>query len=200
MVARHCKGATAIFLWVSICFIAWAAAAIPPGQNKPTASKLPFEEFRIVGRVLASPDPLMHASTLDCHVEEFLFGVESIGTGAKKLITPVEIANCYHGNEQPLPDAFFDHSKLYQLRVARICGGDSTFAEAAFATWVDTATGKEKQVMGMQMLKGAPKHLLKPDLVLPCYVLLEYEAMSGHKQHPATFQPSFQKPRTSSPE
>jgi len=155
-----------------LLFIVSAPCQNTPVQKSGTSSAL-LQQVTLVGRVLASPDPLTnYGGSLDCHFEEFLFGAESNGERGKKVITPVLIALCYYGNEEPLTDPFFDHSKLYELHVDRTGERGVRLKDVAYHTFVNSATGEESPPeMGMQVLDGAPKDLLKPDLLLPCYEL-----------------------------
>jgi hypothetical protein len=144
------------------------------------------EEITLVGRVLATLRPWSNNGTLNWKYESFIFGAESIEKGEKKVVTPVEISHAYEPNASDgfLPGSFYDHSKLYELHVTRTCGGDETVNDLAYAKVVDGATGRPlPPIKVLRLLKGAPGDLLKPQLLLPCYVLYSdgYRVLSQDK-------------------
>jgi hypothetical protein len=150
------------------------------------------------GRVLAAVDSWLNGGALDHKWESFIFGAELEAEGGKKVVVPVEIAYAYFMYEGPLRESFFDHSKVYELRVTQECGGDQTVNDLAYEKVVDATTGKPlPPIKVLRLLAGAPTNLLKPDLVLPCYVLWSdgYKVVSQDEQPPGAFKSSTAKPK-----
>jgi hypothetical protein len=168
--------------------LASVLCAIPPKRNKPTSPNASPTTVTLRGHVLAAIDSWTFGGALNWHYEPFIFGVESKGKGGKKLVEPVEIAYAFNPvSEGPLPESFFDHSKLYELQVDRTCGGDETVDDLAYMKFEDATTGNPlPSIKVLRLLDGAPVDLLKPDLVLPCYVLYSdgYRVIRGDKNLP----------------
>lgn len=142
-----------------------AAQKNPP----PRASK--EKTSRLVGRVLAYVDSMVVGAGVGPQYETFIFGVESKDERGELVNTPVEIAYAFHKSDGRLPASFFDHSKLYELRVVRDSNCDDSVSNLSYVKNEDE-TGKQlPPTYILRMMDGAPKDALKPDLVLPCYVL-----------------------------
>ena len=161
------------FLCVAVLELGYPFRASLPAQRGETNSRSFPGGVTIVGRVLAAPDPMLHnGGNLSCRFEQFLFGAELEGAARQRVLMPVLVSFCYYGYEAPLPETFFDHTILYELHVARDPGEDVLLKDVAFHTGVDPSTGKTRPpTMGMRVLGNVPRNLLKPNLLLPCYVL-----------------------------
>ena len=125
----------------------------------------------LVGRVIADVPRLTHGAGIGPLWQDFIFGVQSENEPTK--IKPVLIAYAFHNYklDGPLPDAFFNHSKLYELHVRREAHCDDT-VESLSIVKNEIVDGRPLPPSpGIAMLDGAPKDILKPDMVLPCYVL-----------------------------
>ncbi len=139
---------------------------IEQSDSMPNEKKTP-----LVGRVLADVASLIHGAGLGPQYQTFIFGVESKNTQGEQVVTPVEILYAFFKDEGLLGDSFFDHSKLYELNVVRDSRCDQSLSKLSYEKNVD-ATGKELPPTSiLQILNGAPRDVLKPDFVLPCYVL-----------------------------
>ncbi|MGH9970490.1 MAG: hypothetical protein ACREBG_22240 [Pyrinomonadaceae bacterium] len=125
----------------------------------------------LVGRVLAYVDSLVVGAGVGPQYEKFIFGAESKGERGEQVITAVEIVYAFHKSSGPLPGSFFDYSKRYELRVERDARCDETLKKLSYEENEDE-TGKQlPSTYILRMMDGAPKDLLKPDSLLPCYML-----------------------------
>ena len=173
MFHENCRLKSTCFLCVAVLQLSFPICASLPAQRGETDSRSSPGGVAILGRVLAAPDPMLHnGGNLSCRFEQFLFGAELEGAARQRVLMPVLVSFCYYGYEAPLPETFFDHTILYELHVTRDPVADVLLKDVAFHRQVDPSTGKsEPPTMGMRVLGGVPRNLLKPDLLLPCYVL-----------------------------
>jgi len=142
----------------------------PLGQKRPTAGVSEDKTNSIEGRTLAYVDTLVFGAGVGPQYAKFIFGVETKGTKTRE-VTPVLIAYAFHKKDGPPPDSFYDHSKLYELRVVREPMCDESVSALSYEKNEDE-TGKQlPPTYVLRFLEGAPKDILKPDSVLPCYVL-----------------------------
>lgn len=104
------------------------------------------------------------------HYEVFVFGLEP--TSQSGPVTPVKVMyKFFYKTEPALPDSFFDFAKHYELTIARDSSCDETVQNLAYQK-NETLEGKPlRPTYILRPLVGAPKDVLKPDAVLPCYVL-----------------------------
>jgi hypothetical protein len=129
------------------------------------------EEVSLKGRVLADVASLTFGAGVGPQYQKFIFGVESKNLQGQTVITPVEILYAFFKDQGPLRDEFFDHSKVYELNVVRDSQCDQTLSNLSYVRNSDE-TGKELPATRiLQVLYGAPHDALKPDAILPCYVL-----------------------------
>jgi hypothetical protein len=145
------------------------ASAVCPafsGQDKPAA----VERTVLVGRVLASINSLGPNSDLTARYETFVFGVESKGDGRKR-ITPIRILYRFHSWNERLRDPFFDYSKRYEMRVEREPRCDEKVSVLSYEKNEDSNGKQLPPTYILRVMDGAPKDLLKPDSILPCYML-----------------------------
>jgi hypothetical protein len=143
-----------------------------PASMIAQSDSMPNEkQTRLVGRILADVASFMHGAGVGPQYQTFIFGVESKNTRGEQVVAPVEILYAFFKDEGLLRDSFFDHSKLYELNVVRDSRCDQSLSKLSYEKNADTA-GKELPPTNiLQILYGAPRNVLKPDLVLPCYVL-----------------------------
>jgi len=138
-----------------------SAQKIPPherGAEKPTP---------LVGRVLADVASLVFGAGLGPKYTTFIFGVEKSGG----VISPVKVSYAFFKSQGPPPISFFDHSKLYELEAIREPKCDETLDSLAHIKNVDQSGKSLPPTDVLRVLDGVPKDLLKPDLVLQCYLL-----------------------------
>lgn len=160
------KNLSAISLSLAMSVLASAVCPAFSGQDKPAV----VERTVLVGRVLASINSLGPNSDLTARYETFVFAVESIGESGIR-ITPVRILYRFHSWDERLRDPFFDYSKRYEMQVEREPRCDETLRVLSYEKNEDE-NGKELPPTNiLRMMDGAPKDLLKPDSILPCYML-----------------------------
>lgn len=128
------------------------------------------QETLIKGRVLAWSESLVIGSGLGPSSRVFVFGIES-ATDSGKQLEPVKILYAFFKDRGPLPDSFYDYSKRYELKVVRDPKCDENVNSLSREKAVDES-GKELQPTdSLRFLDGSPRGILKPDRILPCYVL-----------------------------
>jgi hypothetical protein len=98
----------------------------------------------------------------------FFFGAEEAG-GAR--VVPVKVLYAFFKSDGPLPDSFFDYSKRYELQVVRERECDESMAGLSYARSVEESGKPLPPTYVLRLLDGAPKEVLKPDVLLVCYVL-----------------------------
>jgi hypothetical protein len=104
------------------------------------------------------------------HYEVFVFGLESKSRDGS--LVPVKVMyRFFYKTESALPDAFLDASKRYQLQVIREPNCDETVESLSYQKNSDPTGKPLPSSYILQPLTGAPKEVLKSDLVLPCYVM-----------------------------
>jgi len=121
----------------------------------------------IVGRVLADVESLAFGAGLGPKYTTFIFGVEKSGRAA----VPVKISYAFFRSQGPPPDSFFDYSKLYALQAVRSAKCDEMVSSLAQVKSTDVSGKSLPPGDALRWMDGAPKGILKPDVVLPCYVL-----------------------------
>ena len=138
-----------------------------PAQKTPARKESTEKPTPIVGRVLADVGSLTFGAGLGPKYSTFIFGVQKSGG----VIAPVKVSYAFFKSQGPPPDSFFDHSKLYELLAVREPQCDETVSSLAQIENMDESGKPLPPTDALRMLDGAPKNVLKPDLVLPCYVL-----------------------------
>ena len=142
----------------------------PLGQQRLTPNLSEDKSTSIEGHVLAYVDTLVFGAGVGPQYAKFIFGVETKGTKTRE-VTPVLIAYAFHKKDGPPTDSSYDYSKRYELRVVREPMCDESVSALSYEKNEDE-TGKQlPPTCVLRFLEGAPKDLLKPDSVLPCYVL-----------------------------
>lgn len=172
---------------MSVCAIAalifcvlTGALAQGTGQQKPAEEKT----ATVQGRVLAIVEMYLGGG-LGPQWDEFVFGVEPTGSHGKQ-VAPIKVMYAYNDPKGKLGGKFFDHAKLYEFQLERDRTCDETVAKVSQVENRDLS-GKVAPYNALGVLDGAPKDLLKLDLVLPCYVLRhgKYKVVSQDKQQSA---------------
>ena len=150
--------------------LALCAANIPSSAQNPNTPKKEI----LVGRVLAEVQR-PYGAGLGPLWQFFIFGVESESDRDK--IKPVLVAYLFHNYklDPPLREPFFDHSKLYALAVVREGKCDEGVSTLSIVE-NETETGKPLPPSpGIWFVDGAPKDVLRPEMVLPCYVFSRWD-------------------------
>jgi len=122
----------------------------------------------IRGHALAEIELLGHGAGVGPHWTKFIFAWEA----SDSHMRPVEIAYAYFGRTG-LPDSFFDYSKAYELKASREASCDETVSSLSLIKAVDESGRELPPTNALYLLDGAPKNVLKPDMVLPCYIVYE---------------------------
>jgi hypothetical protein len=125
----------------------------------------------IRGHILATLDSIILGSGVSLLHQTFIFGVESYSENGDLKITPVEISYSFTRSEGPLPESFFDHSKLYEFRVHRTPNGDTDLKSIAYIDNITLKGDSLQPTLILKLLNGAPKDVLKMDMILPLYML-----------------------------
>jgi hypothetical protein len=159
----------------SLCGIALLASSVllstALSAQKKLAEASKEKTSTLAGRVLAYVDSLVVGAGVGPQYETFIFGMELKNARGEQVVAPVKVAYAFFKSGGPLPASFFDHSKLYELRVVRDSNCDDRVSNLSYVKNEDE-TGKQlPPTYILRMMDGAPKDALKPDLVLPCYVL-----------------------------
>jgi hypothetical protein len=157
-----------------------------PAQSVPMPKVPPEKTERVQGHVVAYVSSAAFGAGVGPQYVRFVFGIES----QDKEVKPVKILYAFFKSDGPPPDSFFDHSKLYELQVVRDPKCDEGVSSLSYEKNVESETGKElAPTYVIHFLDGAPKDILKPDAVLPCYLLRpgRYKVL-GHDK--ATTKPS----------
>jgi len=122
----------------------------------------------IRGRVLAWKETLAFGAGLGPQWTVFIFfGAEADGT----QVHPLKIAYALFKSEGPPPDSFFDYPKRYELQAVRETKCDETVNSLSHIENVDESGKASPPSYALRFLDGALKDVLKPDAILPCYVL-----------------------------
>ena len=144
--------------------------ALLPAHGKQKHKVIAEKTTPIVGRVLAWKESLVFGAGLGPKWTVFVFGIES-PTHSENQLQPVKISYAFFKDQGPLPDSFYDYSKWYELEVVRDPKCDESVSSLSHERAVGE-NGKETQPTdALRFLAGSPKDVLKPDAVLPCYVL-----------------------------
>jgi hypothetical protein len=150
--------------------------------QKTPENQVGTEKTRLlVGRVLADIGSLAFGVGLGPEHITFIFAVEE-DKGAR--IVPVKISYAFFKDEGPPPDSFFDYSKRYELQAVRQSKCDETGESLAYVRNVDGSGKPLPPTYALRFLEGAPRIELKPNAVLPCYVLRpgKYKVLTHDKE------------------
>lgn len=156
---------------VAICTIAGSfliTSSSGTSAQKPQSSDMGAKKsVSIRGRVLAWKETLAFGAGLGPQWTVFIFGAEAGGT----QVQPLKIAYAFFNSEGPPPDSFFDYSKRYELQAVRDTKCDESVKSLSYIENVDESGKALPPSYALRLLEGAPKDLLKPDAILPCYTL-----------------------------
>ena len=161
-------------LRIQLCRVALLLAGVVATGTVLFAQKpsLPKQEMvSIKGRTLAGVEYLTGylRGGLGDRYEVFVFGVEPSKQG--RPITPVKVMYRFFQSEAALPDSFLAVSKRYELQVIREPNCDDTVENLSY----QKNSGENGKPLAstyiLRPLDGAPKDVLKADLVLACYVM-----------------------------
>ncbi|MFZ0738860.1 MAG: hypothetical protein WAM96_17325 [Candidatus Acidiferrales bacterium] len=114
----------------------------------------------------------------------FIFGVSNEPKLGRQPF-PVKVVYEFYRYGPYLPEKFFDFSRLYELRVVRDPTCDESVKSLSYEANATESGDQLPPTYILRLLDGAPNDVLKPDMVLPCYVLRpgRYKAVSEGKRH-----------------
>lgn len=165
-------------LVLTICLVLLQSVGFSKTGNQTQKQDLK-QPTRLVGRVLAGVQSLAFGAGLGPSYTTFIFGVQKNGA-----ILPVKVSYAFFNSQGPPPDSFFDHSKLYELQASRDPHCDELLSSVAQTKNIDESGKLLPPSQSLRILDGAPKKVLKADLILPCYVLYagRYKLLSQHSK------------------
>jgi hypothetical protein len=100
----------------------------------------------------------------------FIFGIDKWERDGKSA-APVKVAYEFYRDEPNLTEKFFDFSSRYALTVARDTKCDETVKSLSYEATVSELGKPLPPTYVLKVLDGASTDVLKPDLLLPCFVL-----------------------------
>ncbi len=153
-----------------------------PAQRIPLSKTTAKEATRVRGRVLAWKETFAFGAGLGPQYVVFVFGVEK----GEAPLNPIKVAYAFFKSDGPPPDSFFDYSKRYELQAVRDPKCDESVNSLSYAKNVDESGKPSPPTYVLRFLPGAPKVVLKPDAILPCYVLRpgNYKLLAGRSFKP----------------
>jgi hypothetical protein len=149
--------------FMTVTLFVVASVMCPGAPDKPRSAKK--EVLR--GHVIADVASLGFGSGLGPLRTSFIFGVEQ----SDGRMVPVRISYAFYKNEQLPPDSFWDYQILYELRAKRDTHCDTTVERISYEQNVDAEGKKLPPSFILHFAKNAASSSLRPDIVLPCYVL-----------------------------
>jgi hypothetical protein len=170
-----------VFSCTVVALIAAVLTSVSMAQKTPDDQGVTEKTRPLVGRVLADVSMLTFGAGLGPKYTSFIFGVEE-GGGVR--VVPVKVSYAFFKSDGLPPDSFFDYSKRYELQAVRESKCDEAVKSLAYVKNVDDSGKPLPPTYALRFLKGAPKIELKPDAVLPCYVLRpgKYKVLTREKE------------------
>lgn len=152
----------------SLCFLLLAVSVAMLGFSSKRSGN--SKEISLRGHVIANVYGLSDYFLVGepgFNAKDFIFLVDS--PNEQK---PVRISYQFFKQEPRLPGPFFSYSTIYELRVTRDPSCDVTVEHLSHMKNEEAGTGKPLPPTNvLHILDGAPKDVLKPEALLPCYVL-----------------------------
>ena len=99
----------------------------------------------------------------------FVFGTDN-GQEQANPPVPVKVVYEFYRYEPNLPERFFDFSNRYELTVVRDTKCDESVKSLSYETDLVPGNPPSPRYI-LKVFNGAPADVLKPDLVLACFVL-----------------------------
>ena len=131
------------------------------------------KQLAMTGHVLARIEHLGHFinSLGGQRYEVFVFGIDKWEKEAGWSAAPVKVVYEFYRDEPNLPAKFFDFSSRYKLTVVRDTKCDESVKSLSFEANVSHSGKPLPATYVLKVLEGVPTDVLKPDLILPCFVL-----------------------------
>lgn len=130
-------------------------------------------QVHLTGRVVARVNLLLgfpENSLGGQHYDDFVFQVDS-KRGSTKQNSLIKVRYEFYRDEPGLADSFFDHSRRYGLRLTREPACDEMLESISYEQNVSENGEALPPTYVLQILKGAPKDLLKTETKLQCFIL-----------------------------
>jgi hypothetical protein len=157
-----------IFSCTVVALIATVLTSVSVTQKTPDDQVATEKTRPLVGRVLADVSTLTFGAGLGPKYTSFIFGAEE---GGSAHVVPVKVSYAFFKSDGPPPESFFDYSKRYELQAVREPKCDESVNSLSYVKNADESGKPLPPTYVLRFLEGAPKVVLKPDAVLPCYVL-----------------------------
>ena len=160
-----------------------------PGANRAagTVASSKGKKISIRGRVLARVNYLTGylRGGFGDRYEVLVFGHES-RLDQSDAVSPIKIMYRFFKTEPALPESFFDSSKHFELFVVREPSCDETVQNLSYQKNSDENGKPLASTYILLPLDGAPKDMLKAELVLPCYIMRprKYKVLSRNERRP----------------
>jgi hypothetical protein len=103
--------------------------------------------------------------------EVFIFGIDKWDKVVGKSASPVKVVYEFYRDEPNLPEKFFDFSSRYVLTAVRDTKCDEIVKSLSYEANVSESGKPLPATYVLKVLDGAPTDVLRPDLLLPCFVL-----------------------------
>jgi hypothetical protein len=153
-----------------------------PAKVPQSGTTVAEKQLRMMGHVLARIVGLTNRINLlgGQRYEVFIFGIDKWERYGKSA-APVKVVYEFYRDEPNLPAKFFDFSNHYKLTVVRDTKCDESVKSLSFEVNVSDSGKPLPATYVLKVLDGAPTDVLKPDLILPCFVLRpgQYKVVSN---------------------
>jgi len=159
-----------------------------PAKNRQSGNTVAEKQLLMMrGHVLARIEGLGYRINLlgGQRYEVFIFGIDK-WERAWWSTAPVKVVYEFYRVEPNLPEKFFEFSSRYELTVVRDTKCDESVKNVSYEANVSESGKPLPATYVLKVLDGAPTAALKPDLMLPCFVLRpgQYKTLSGPQGAP----------------
>jgi len=156
------------------------SAEVPQSDNTVVGKQL-----LMMGHVLARIEGLTYRINPlgGQRYEVFIFGIDKWERSSGKSASPVKVVYEFYRDEPNLPEKFFDFSSRYELTVVRDTKCDESVKSLSYEVNLSDSGKPLPATYVLKVLDGAPTDVLKPDLILPCFILRpgQYKVVSKGK-------------------
>lgn len=155
------------------------SAEVPQSDNTVVGKQL-----LMMGHVLARIEGLAYRINPlgGQRYEVFIFGIDKWDRAGKSA-APIKVVYEFYRDEPNLPEKFFDFSSRYDLAVVRDIKCDESVKSLSYEANASESGKPLPATYVLKVLDGAPTDVLKPDLILPCFILRpgQYKVVSKGK-------------------
>jgi hypothetical protein len=167
------SGLASLVLSISMLLAPGSTSEQDLSENVPHNGKTVVEkQLTLKGHVLARVEGLAYRINPlgGQRYEVFIFGIDKWERTGKSA-APVKVIYKFYRDEPNLPEKFFDFSSRYVLTVVRDTKCDESVKSLSYEANVSESGKPLPATYVLKVLDGAPTDVLKPDLLLPCFVL-----------------------------